>query len=329
MSLLLTGATGTFGTAFTRRALADGRWRRVCAFSRDEVKQAQMLEAFDQHPDLRLFLGDVRDLARLRMAMRGVTTVVHAAALKRVDAGAYSPGEIIHTNVTGTMNVVEAAIQSGVERVVVLSSDKAVAPTNVYGYSKGMAETYAVQANAYRVPWSPTRIAAVRYGNILGSRGSVIHVWRDQMRRGVPLTLTSTRMTRFIMTIEQAVDLVMFALDAMHGGEVFLPNLPSADMGTLAQAVGGEDYPVVEVGLRPGGEKLAEALLNEEEPSRTRLVGQYYMVTPSHHDWTSGEEWARQGSPMSPGFVYRSDTASVFLSVEELAELIADTEALR
>lgn len=335
MSLLLTGATGTFGRAFLRRALGDPRWRRICAFSRDEVKQAALLEEFEGADGLRLFLGDVRDAGRLRMAMRDVTDVVHAAALKRVDAGAYAPGEIIHTNVMGTMHVVEAAIQAGVERVVVLSSDKAVAPTNIYGYSKGMAETFAVQANAYRGKYSPTRIAAVRYGNIVGSRGSVVHVWRGQYARRVPLTLTDRRMTRFMMTIEQAVDLVLFALARMHGGEVFVPQLPAAYMGALAQATidvaaGVEDaeWPITEVGLRPGGEKLAEALLNEEEPSRTHRLDGHYVIRPSHHEWTKGAEWADE-DPVPEGFVYRSDTALPVMTVAALRDLIRGTEALR
>lgn len=329
-SLLVTGATGTFGRAFLRAALADPRWRRVIAYSRDEVKQFALYEEFKDYPALRLFLGDVRDPLRLQLAMRDVDTVVHAAALKRVDAVAYSPSEVILTNVSGTMNVVNAAIQTGVGRVVVISSDKAVNATNIYGATKFCAETYAVQANAYGYA-SGTHIAAVRYGNILGSRGSVVHVWRDQLRRGQVPTLTHPKMTRFIMTIEQAVDLVNYALDAMQGGEVFIPELPSAYIAdlleaVLLEAVGPNAIVPVETGLRPGGEKMAEALLNEEEPARTRRIGCYMAVAPSHHEWTSA---AWNGELVSPDYVYRSDKNPSWLKVGDLRRLIATTETCR
>lgn len=326
MSILITGATGTFGRAFLRRVLTDGTYGRVVAFSRDEVKQAALKDEFGEKPGFKLFLGDVRDAQRLGMAMSGVDTVVHAAALKRVDAGSYSPSEMIATNVIGTMNVVNAAILNRVPRVVVISSDKAVHPTNIYGASKYMGECYAVQANAYGFP-TGTRIAAVRYGNILGSRGSVIHIWRDQLKRGLPLTVTDPRMTRFIMTIEHAVDLVLFAIQNMAGGEVFIPALPSATIGNLLEAVAPPaDHPVTYTGLRPGGEKLAESLLNEEEPCRTRQCpdDDYYVITPSHHDWTADPKWI--GSPVSQAFRYCSDD-NVFLSVGALRGLIANTEA--
>lgn len=347
-TILVTGGTGTFGRAFIRACLEETtrcgvndvrtRWRRVIAFSRDEVKQAQLLQEFPdaRYPNLRLFLGDVRSRHRLQQAMRGVDVVVHAAALKRVDAGAYSPGEIIHTNITGTMNVVDEAIAAGVKRVVVLSSDKATAPTNIYGMSKGAAEFYAVQANAYASP-GETRIAAVRYGNILGSRGSVVHVWRDQLRRGETLTLTQPHMTRFVMTIEQAVELVQFAIRHTKGGEVFVPVLPRAYMLDLMCAVRESEPPSLleapepwyrVTGLRPGGEKLAEALLNEEEPGRTRQVGEVFVVRPTHHDWTTGEAWGAQGEPVEDGMVYRSDSPWVRkLGVDELRALIAGTAA--
>lgn len=325
-ALLVTGCTGTFGRAFLRRALLENRWPRIVAFSRDEVKQAALRAEFGDGP--RLFLGDVRDADRLGMAMRNVDTVVHAAALKRVDAGAYSPSEMIATNVVGTMNVVNAAIQAGVRRVVILSSDKACAPTNIYGMSKGLAECYATHANAYGYP-TGTRVAAVRYGNILGSRGSVIGIWQGQVARKQPVTLTDRRMTRFAMTIEQACDLVLFALAHMGGGEVFVPLLPSMRMADLAQAVAGTaDYPVVECGMRPGGEKLAESLLNEEEPTRTRRLDAdtpCYVVAPSQHEWTT-QGWA--GVRVAPDLVYRSDGPwQHYLSVEELRALMEGTQA--
>jgi UDP-N-acetylglucosamine 4,6-dehydratase len=334
-SILVTGATGTFGRAFLRSCFASQQWDRVVAYSRDEVKQAQLGQEFAHEPGLRLFLGDVRDPQRLQIAMSGIDTVVHAAALKRVDAGAYSPSEMIQTNIMGTMNVVNAAIHAQVARVVVISSDKAVSATNIYGATKYCGETYAVQANAYGHRGN-TKIAAVRYGNVLGSRGSVVHVWREQMAQGKPITLTDANMTRFIMTIEEAVALVWFARRVMCGGEVFVPVLPSASMLDLARAVGG-NHPLERTGLRPGGEKMAEALLNEEEPSRTFEIEdpmqpgkRYRVVIPSHHEWTAGSEWVQLGQTWLPdNFIYRSDRNDWVLGIFQLRDWMASTEACR
>ncbi len=332
--ILVTGGTGTFGRAFVRRLLADPQWTAVMSYARDEVKAAQVVQEFGGSKPFKAFIGDVRDPARLRTAMHGVDVVVHAAALKRVDVGAYSPSELVATNIYGTMNVIEAAIASGVGRVVVISSDKAVSATNIYGATKYCAETFAVQSNAYGYPRG-TKVCAVRYGNIVGSRGSVFHIWRDQVEKGLPLTITDARMTRFVMTIEQAVDLVLFSLDTMRGGEVFVPKLPSASMVDLAQAVAPTaSYQLNYTAIRPGGEKLGEALLNEEEPSRTLSVGStpgprgfgVYVVTPSHHEWTT-EPWP--GTPVDPAWSYRSDTNTTWLATQELRELIAGTEACR
>jgi UDP-N-acetylglucosamine 4,6-dehydratase len=346
-SILVTGGTGTFGRAFIRRALAGSvrvaherpdagaLWDRVISYSRDEVKASAMHDEFGHYGAFRAFLGDVRDRDRLAHAFRGVDTVVHAAALKRVDVAAYSPSEIYETNITGTMNVVTEAIEAGVRRVVVISSDKAVAPTNIYGASKYCAECYAVQANNYGHN-SGTCVAAVRYGNVLASRGSVVHIWRRQLLQGRPLTVTSPQMTRFIMTIEQAVDLVLHAMAETRGGEVFVPLLPSARMIDLAQAVhdhanlsegGALGYTVT--GLRPGGEKMAEALLNEEEPSRTRRVDGHYVVLPSHHDWTERHWWQDHGSAVDPAFTYRSDVNDRWLTPGDLRQLLSVTEALQ
>lgn len=322
-SILITGATGTFGRAFLRDCLTSGKWRRVIAFSRDEVKQAELQAEFGSFPALRMFLGDVRDSERLAIAFSGVDVVVHAAALKRVDAGAYSPSEMIVTNILGTMNVANAAIHAAVKRVVVISSDKSVAATNIYGATKFCAENYAVQSNAYGHARG-THITAVRYGNVLGSRGSVVHIWRSQMAEDKPLTLTDPEMTRFIMTIEQAVALVWYALYETDGGEVVVPLLPAAKMLTLARAVAGEAYPIEVTGLRPGGEKKAEALLNEEEPSRTYRSDNYLIVTPSHHEWTDGERWTTRGGEqwLPDGLTYRSDTVPRWCEVLELRDLI-------
>ena len=328
-SILITGATGTFGRAFLRRLQRDQLCERAVCYSRDEVKQAALRDEFDGWP--RLFLGDVRDPVRLSMALRGVEVVVHAAALKRVDAGAYSPSEMVATNVQGTINVVNAAIQCSVSSVVIISSDKACSPTNIYGKTKSLAEDYAVHANSYGYP-TGTRIAVVRYGNVLASRGSVVGIWRDQIARGIPMTVTDFRMTRFVMTIERAVDLVLYALRELRGGEVFVPLLPSARIADLALAVAPvvpqdmPTYPIRACGIRPGGEKLAERLLNEEEPGRTRFYDQHYIVAPSYHDWALAPAWP--GLLVSPRLQYLSDGEDQrFLSATELRDLLASTEA--
>lgn len=329
-SVLLTGCTGTFGTAFLRECVRSKFYSRVVGLSRDEVKQSQLAEEFGDFEALRLFLGDVRDPQRLAMAMRGIDHVVHSAALKRIDAGTYSPSEMIETNVNGTMNVVNAAIHAGVKRVLVISSDKCVEPINLYGMSKGCAESYSVHANTYGYP-SGTLIAAGRWGNVLCSRGSVVYRWREQAARGDRLTLTDARMTRFIMTVEQGVTLANFALRTMRGGEVFVPVIPTASMYDLATAV-APDAEIESVGLRPGGEKLAEVLLNSEEAMRTRRVSSDYLqVIPGHHAWTKDDVWGGV-SVTAEAQHYRSDNPGPLgnkkLSVGELRELLASTKAM-
>lgn len=344
MRLVVTGGTGTFGRAFIRRALADPKYDAVISLSRDEQKAAAMVDEFGRHRPFKAFLGDVRDRLRLMHATYGADVVVHAAALKRVDVGAYSPSELIETNIHGTRNVVDAAISNHVRTVVVVSSDKAVSPTNLYGATKMCAEAYAVQANAYGYPRG-TRICAVRYGNILGSRGSVVHLWRRQLAAGQPPTLTDARMTRFLMTIEQACALVEFAVGHQKGGEVFLPVLRSARILDLLAAVvqehvnGGQSCtaPVV-TGLRPGGEKLHESLLNEEELVRTRMLHSAMMysepdhrvlaISPSHHEWTADEPQPWDGEPCD--WPYRSDDPMFStLTVDDIVRMIASTEACR
>lgn len=333
-SVLVTGVTGTFGQAFLDWCRQGGGcFGRIVGYSRDEWKQSVLAERYEKTlPALRMFLGDVRDPARLAMAMRGVDVVVHAAALKRIDAGTYSPSEMIATNVNGTMNVVNEAIKAHAKRVVVISSDKACAPTNLYGMTKGCAESYAVHANTYGYPGG-TFVTAVRYGNVLGSRGSVVQKWQDQARRGDPLTLTSPDMTRFIMTIEQAVELVWFAITRTRGGEIYIPVLDTARMLDLARAIDGNAV-IETTGLRPGGEKLAEQLLNDEEPARTRRLGDraYLSIVPGHHEWTAKDEWS--GEPCGDAARnYRSDRPGPLgnrrLTVEQLRVLLQETGALQ
>lgn len=283
-----------------------------------------MTDLFGAFPAFRAFLGDVRDVDRLRQACQGVDVVVAAAALKRVDATAYNPSELIKTNVLGVENTIRAAVDAKVKKVIVVSSDKCVAPTTPYGVSKAMAETTAVYSNTWAYPQG-TKVAAVRYGNVLASRGSVIYRWRDQVARGAAVTLTDPRMSRFIMTIEDAVAVVVYAINEIRGGEVVVPVLASATLGTLADAV-APGYPVEVVGLRPGGEKLAESLLADDEIPRTRRAGRYFIVTPASNLWHD-ESW--YGEPVEADFVYRSDQNTDWLSVAEVRALLAVTEAAR
>jgi UDP-N-acetylglucosamine 4,6-dehydratase len=320
MRVAVTGITGTFGRAFTRRVLGDGLVERLVGLSRDELKQADMAEAHATDEPLRLFLGDVRDLDRLREAFYHCDTVVHAAALKRVDAIAYNPGEVIKTNVIGTENVIRAAVAAKVRNVLVISSDKAVSPLNIYGSSKSLAEQIAVHSNTWAHPQG-TRVAALRYGNVLGSRGSVVHLWRRQAEADKPLTLTDRRMTRFLLTIQTGVQLALDALSKMHGGEVFVPVLPSAKMVDLARAIGGPDGQVVETGLRAGGEKLAEALLSDDEPARSLHVGNFYVVRPHVQTW-SVPSW--RGDSLPAGYRYVSDGSHGWLSVDDIGRMLKE-----
>ena len=320
MRVAVTGITGTFGRAFARHVLAHGLVERLVGVSRDELKQADMAADHVDDAPLRLFLGDVRDEARMADAFYGCDAVVHAAALKRVDAVAYNPSEVIKTNVDGTQNVIRAALTAHVGRVLVISSDKAVAPVNLYGTSKLMAEHVAVHANSYAHPRG-TRVAVLRYGNVLGSRGSVVYVWKRQAEASLPLTITDFRMARFMLTIETAVKLALDAVAQMHGGEVFVPVLPTARMVDVARAIGGDECEMREVGLRPGGEKLAEALLSDEEPVRTLRVGQFYVVRPHVQSW-GVPSW--RGDALSPEFRYVSDGAQGLMTQEEIGNMLAE-----
>ncbi len=273
-SVLVTGGTGSFGQAFVRRCLEQGV-ERVVVFSRDELKQHDMRLAI---PDerVRWFIGDVRDKERLRRAMAGVEVVVHAAAMKQVPACEANPMEAIATNVDGARNVIDAALDTGVRKVLALSTDKAVDPVNLYGATKLCAEKLFVDANVYSGA-AGTRFACTRYGNVVSSRGSVLPLWLAEHGRGEPLRVTDPAMTRFVLTLEHGVDIVADALRDMRGGEVFVPDLPAVDLYTLARAVGGRSYPIVETGRRPG-EKQHELLISENEAHRTRDEGDRFVV---------------------------------------------------
>lgn len=315
-SVLVTGGTGSLGTALVSHLLTCNLADRVCVYSRDEVKQAQMAQRFPD-PRVRFFLGDVRDVDRLEQACVGVDVVVAAAALKRVDKTAYDPSEVIKTNIYGTHNTIEAARRCGVKKVVVISSDKAVQPTNIYGATKMCAEWLAVTSNAYTHPQG-TRVSVVRYGNVIGSRGSVVEVWRNAVKNHEPLTLTDDRCTRFWISMQQAVELVLYAVEHMDGGEIFVPKLPSMKLVDLADAVAGVGYPRTWTGLRPGGEKLHEKLLNEDEVTRTIRTPWCYIVNPALPYW-GGMQWV--GEPLPKDFVYESNVNSQWLTVDDMRTL--------
>jgi UDP-N-acetylglucosamine 4,6-dehydratase len=315
-SVLVTGGTGSFGKVFIQRALELGA-RRVVIFSRDELKQSDMRARMGGDERLRWFIGDIRDRERLRRAMHGTDIVVHAAALKQVDTAEYNPVEYIRTNVHGSENVVEAAIDSGVRKVVALSTDKASSPINLYGATKLCADRLFISANHYAAHHE-TRFSVVRYGNVLGSRGSVIPLFRRLAAAGEPLPITDRRMTRFWITLPQAVDFVVDSLDLMAGGELYVPRIPSTRLLDLAEAV-APGAATVEVGIRPG-EKLHEEMIAADDSRRTLRLGDRYVITPYLAGWGYKPP---AGEQMPDGFAYRSDTNDLLLSVEELRELVA------
>lgn len=301
MNICITGGTGSLGTALVEAFLPDSTVERIVVLSRDEVKQHAMRQRFE-HRKLNLFLGDVRDEERCVLAFWGCDTVIHTAALKQVPRGASDSLEFIKTNIQGTIAVVLAAIATGVSRVLVISSDKAVEATNLYGKTKAVAEDFAVNSNSYGYPRG-TRISVLRYGNVLGSRGSVLEVWQEQHAAARPLTLTSGHMTRFLITLSQAVKLVNICLREMAGGEIFVPVLPCCRIEHLLRVLYPDDV-IQRTGIRPGGEKLHEVLLSQEEVSRTQIVepDRLYRIIPSFHSWRgpwSGPSLPRETLPLT------------------------------
>jgi len=317
-TVLLTGGTGSFGTNFLRRTLAQYPTVTVRIYSRDELKQSQLQERFAGEDRVRWLIGDIRDQQRMTRAAQGCDVIVHAAAMKQVPACEYNPFEAVRTNVLGGQHVVDAAINAGVERVVALSTDKAVNPVNLYGATKLCMEKIVVQGNAYAAQF-PTRLSCVRYGNVVGSRGSVVPLFAKLAAASGPMTITDDRMTRFWITLDEAVDLVLFALDNMHGGEVFIPKIPSMRVIDLAEAMG----PGLEVkitGIRPG-EKLHELLITADESRHTVDAGDVYVVLPEHPWWSSNASRWTESTPLPDGFQYASDTNDRFLTVEELRKI--------
>jgi UDP-N-acetylglucosamine 4,6-dehydratase len=319
--VLLTGGTGSFGRKFTRLMLDKYHPRKLIIFSRDELKQHEMRTSGFDHPSLRYFIGDVRDGDRLRRSMKGVDVVVHAAALKQVPACEYNPIEAVLTNVMGARNVIDAALDTEVERVLAISTDKAVGPVNLYGATKLVAEKLFVQANAYSGS-GPTRFSCVRYGNVVGSRGSVIPLFRDQAKTG-RVTVTDPRMTRFWLTLDQGVQFVVRSTEAMHGGEVFIPKIPSMNILDLVAALAPE-CDIVNTGIRPG-EKLHEALISEDESAQAVETDGMFIIKPAH-PWWRGDNWT-VAKPVADGFSYVSNTNPERLSVEDLRKILKETAA--
>lgn len=321
-SILLTGGTGSFGKAFVRRALElYPDIRRLVVFSRDELKQFEMQQMFPakEFPALRFFLGDVRDEARLRRALQGVDIVIHAAALKQVPAAEYNPFECIKTNVLGAQNLIEAALDSGVNRVVALSTDKAAAPVNLYGATKLCSDKLFIAANNVR-GGRDIRFSVVRYGNVMGSRGSVIPFFIARRGQGV-LPITDPAMTRFNISLEEGVDMVMWAIDHASGGEIFVPKIPSYRIGDVASAIDPDAHQEI-VGIRPG-EKIHEEMITQSDSPSTVDMGRYYAILQSGDPAIVERYCEKHGAvPVAPGFSYESGTNPEFLSVDELRSLI-------
>jgi UDP-N-acetylglucosamine 4,6-dehydratase/5-epimerase len=316
-AVLVTGGTGSFGKKFAELMLREYHPKRLVIFSRDELKQHDMRAAGFDHSALRYFIGDVRDASRLERALAGINVVVHAAALKQVPACEYNPFEAIQTNIIGGRNVIDAAINQGASRILALSTDKAVNPINLYGATKLCSEKMFVQANAYAGA-QETRFSCARYGNVVGSRGSVIPTFQEQRKRG-RVTVTDPRMTRFWLTLEQGVKFVVRCIEQMHGGEIFVPKIPSMRIADLAETI-APGCAIDCVGIRPG-EKLHEVLVSEDEARNTLETDDMYIIQPAH-SWWRRENW-RNANALPEGFRYTSDTNDRWLTACELAELIA------
>ncbi|NIS83327.1 MAG: UDP-N-acetylglucosamine 4,6-dehydratase (inverting) [Anaerolineales bacterium] len=319
--VLITGGTGSFGRKFVQIMLEDYHPAKLIVFSRDELKQHEMVTAGLDHPSLRYFIGDVRDQLRLRRAMHGVDVVVHAAALKQVPACEYNPIEAIMTNIMGGRNVIEAALDMGVERVMALSTDKAVNPINLYGATKLAAEKLFVQSNSY-AGGTGTRFSCVRYGNVVGSRGSVVPLFLKQREEG-RISITDERMTRFWLSLEQGVRFTIRCIEQMLGGEVFVPKIPSMRIVDLALAI-APDAELEYIGIRPG-EKVHESLISEDEARHTLELEDMYVVEPTGALWF-GHGWREEGKPLQEGFSYTSDNNEQWLSREELRDIVVELE---
>jgi UDP-N-acetylglucosamine 4,6-dehydratase (inverting) len=317
-SILVTGGTGSFGKAFIRHALDHLDPRRLVVFSRDELKQYELRQLFDDDRRLRWFIGDVRDERRLVRALHNIDYVVHAAALKQVDTGEYNPFEFVQTNVLGSQNVIEACIDAGVKRIIALSTDKASSPINLYGATKLTADKLFISGNHYAAAYD-TRFSVVRYGNVMGSRGSVIPFFRGLAEAGQSLPITDLRCTRFFITLPQAVRFVVDSFDLMSGGELYVPRIPSMKITDLAQAI-APGAPMHDVGLRPG-EKLHEEMISPDEGRRALRFDDRFLVQPDLGSW--GWVPPANGVAVEDGFFYRSDSNDEWHTVETIRDFVA------
>jgi UDP-N-acetylglucosamine 4,6-dehydratase/5-epimerase len=319
-SILVTGGTGSFGQVFVRQLFAQHRPGRVIVYSRDELKQHEMAQRFTQD-ELRFFIGDVRDLARLERALSGVDIVVHAAALKQVPAAEYNPIECIKTNVFGAENVINACLDRGVQKVIALSTDKAVSPINLYGATKLCSDKLFIAAN-HLAGKDGTRFAVVRYGNVIGSRGSVVPFFKERSKTG-KLPITDPRMTRFWIRLEDGAAFVDRAIGMMQGGEIFIPKIASMRITDLATAICARSQQET-VGIRPG-EKLHELLITRDDARYTLEFDSFFVVQPAVHLWNYGEHrnyGGEEGRPVTPDFEYASNSNSQWLDIEQLRAAI-------
>ncbi|NQS89188.1 UDP-N-acetylglucosamine 4,6-dehydratase (inverting) [Patescibacteria group bacterium] len=317
-TILLTGGTGSFGKKFTEIVLKEYNPKVIRIFSRGELKQQKMREEFNDNKKLRFFIGDVRDKDRLYRAMNDVDIVVHAAALKQVPTCEYNPIEAVRTNIDGATNVVDAAIDNGVEKAVTISTDKAVHPVNLYGATKLVAEKLFVQANAY-AGGRKTKFSCVRYGNVIGSRGSIVPLFLEQKKNG-RITITDERMTRFWITLEQGVRFVIDCIERMKGGEVFVPKIPSMKVVDLADTIAPEAKKKM-IGIRPG-EKINEILLTEEEARHAKEFDSFFVIEPEYPFWNQSN--FRAGRSLPDGFRFTSDSNNLWLAKEELKKMIEE-----
>lgn len=317
-SILITGGTGSFGHAFVPMTLAKYNPRRLVIFSRDEMKQWEMAKLYGSDDRVRFFIGDVRDKDRLARALHGVDYVVHAAATKIVPTAEYNPFECVKTNIIGAMNLIDACIDQDVKRVVALSTDKASSPANLYGATKLASDKLFVAGNSYAGK-NDTRFGVVRYGNVMGSRGSVIPFFLSIAKKGV-LPITDPRMTRFMITLEQGVDLVWHAFEDMVGGEIYVKKIPSMSITDIAKAAAPEARHEI-VGIRPG-EKLHEQMIGPEDALHTYEYADYYKILPAIHSWSSDPARINGGAKVASDFTYSSDINPEWMGVDALCAWI-------
>ncbi|MEK7208948.1 MAG: UDP-N-acetylglucosamine 4,6-dehydratase (inverting) [Patescibacteria group bacterium] len=319
-TVLITGGTGSFGSNFVKHLLVVTKPKKLVIFSRDEFKQHYLAKELNDERT-RFFLGDIRDLGRLQRAFQGIDIIIHAAALKQVPALEYNPLEAVKTNILGTQNIIEAAIDQQVKRVIFISTDKAVQPINLYGATKLCAEKLWISANAY----SPkiTKFSVVRYGNVVGSRGSIVE-WLKQNHQTPVVHITDPKMTRFWMSLEKSFALITFAIKEMVGGEIFIPRIPSMRLVDIFKVLTPRAKQKI-IGARPG-EKIHEILFTEHEARRTFVIGDYFVIVPEHHTWNTGDpyqKYLKRGKAIEDNFIFSSETNKLWLSPEQLKKIVA------